>query len=58
MDIFLFGTLGRAWTDAEVRTWTMNPWGIFEVSKRKYFLPSPAGGAGAGGTRPQVFTCT
>jgi hypothetical protein len=38
--VYQFGAVKRAWSDAEVRAWTANPWSIFEPPSRKYWLPA------------------
>lgn len=62
-EVYLFGVVGRAWTDTEIVSWSKNPWQVFlqrspmqrAVSRSAIVL----GGGGGGGTaRPSIFVCT
>jgi hypothetical protein len=54
-EVYLAGVVARAWSDAEVREWTANPWQIFRSPARRYYLPGAAASVTA---RPQVFIAT
>jgi hypothetical protein len=56
-NIYLFGISNRAWSDAEVKEWSRNPWQLFAQTDRRYFLPAAASPP-AVSARPQVFIAT
>lgn len=60
--VYLFGVVQRAWSDAEIRSWSGNPWQIFRarsvVTSPMLMAMPGTGGGGGGGVRPVIFICT